>query len=217
MPQLLIVGSGGHAREVHQIVKDINHVLPTWNVLGFAVHSEFLPSGLINDLPVFEIVDAIGRYPEAKLIVAIGAPKARRRVVAQIEAMGRPSFATIVHPNAIVGGGVHISEGCVIFPACIVTTDVRLGRHVHLNVASSVSHDGKISDFVTLGPRVVCCGRVLLGEAVDMGAGAVAIPRVEIGADSVVGAGAVVTGNLPGGVTAVGVPARSLAGPKGGA
>lgn len=32
---LIIVGAGGHGREVLEWILDINEVKPTWNVLGF--------------------------------------------------------------------------------------------------------------------------------------------------------------------------------------
>ena len=35
MTDLVIFGAGGHARETHQLVLDINADTPTWNLLGF--------------------------------------------------------------------------------------------------------------------------------------------------------------------------------------
>ncbi|MEC1781329.1 PglD-related sugar-binding protein [Schinkia azotoformans] len=35
MKDLIIVGAGGHGREVLEWILDINEVKPTWNVLGF--------------------------------------------------------------------------------------------------------------------------------------------------------------------------------------
>jgi acetyltransferase EpsM len=103
---------------------------------------------------------------------------------------------------------VQLGEGCVVFPACVLTVDLQLCRHVHVNTAASISHDCRVEDFATIGPRVCCCGGVLVGESVDVGAGATLIPGVRIGARASIGAGAVVTTDIPVGVTAVGIPAR---------
>ena len=52
--------------------------------------------------------------------------------------------------------------------------------------------------------------RVEVQDGCDIGAGAIILPGVTIGESTIVGAGAVVTDDLPGGVVAVGVPARPI-------
>jgi maltose O-acetyltransferase len=51
---------------------------------------------------------------------------------------------------------------------------------------------------------------IALGDNVWLGGGVVVCPGVTIGDDTVVGAGAVVTGDVPPGVVAAGVPARVI-------
>jgi sugar O-acyltransferase (sialic acid O-acetyltransferase NeuD family) len=205
---LVIIGAGGHAREVHQIVRDINAALPSWRVLGFAVEPGYRPVDRVHDLPVLLLDEFADCHPGAHVVVAVGTPGLRQRLVGRIESSGRHAFATLVHPRAIVGAGVRLGEGCVVFPGCVLTADLRLCRHVHVNTAASISHDCCVEDFATIGPRVCCCGGVFVGEAVDVGAGATLIPGVRIGARASIGAGAVVTADIPPGVTAVGMPAR---------
>lgn len=207
---LVIVGAGGHAREVHQLVLDINAVRPAWQVIGFAVESPYTDTPSVHGLPVHDIDALAASHPEAHVVVAVGSPALRRRLAETIAARRGSRFATLVHPRASVGSGVEMGEGCVVFSGGILTTDIRLGRHVHVNVAASISHDGRVGDFVTLAPHACCCGGVVLGDEVDVGAGAVVLPRVEVGARSVVGAGSVVTKHLPADATAAGVPAKVM-------
>jgi sugar O-acyltransferase (sialic acid O-acetyltransferase NeuD family) len=204
---LVIVGAGGHAREVHQLVRDINATSPTWEVLGFAVGPEFRRDERVHGLPVLCLTELSTRR-SATLALAIGAPEARRRLDASLREIDCFAFATLVHPRASVGDHVSLGEGCMVFNGCVVTTDVTLGRHVHLNTCATVSHDSRLADFTTLGPRACCCGGVHLGEGAELGAGAVVLPRVAVGAHCLVGAGAVVTKNLAEGATASGVPAK---------
>lgn len=208
---LVIVGAGGHAREVHQLALDIDAVRPAWNVLGFAVESQYLDAAPVHGLPLFDMATLASTHADAHVVVAVGEPALRRRLAAAIAARPGHRFATLVHPRAVVGARVELGAGCVVFAGCVLTTDIRLGRHVHLNAAVSVSHDSRIDDHATLGPRACCCGGVQVGEAADIGAGAVLLPRVEVGTRSIVGAGSVVTRNIPADVTAVGVPARIVA------
>jgi sugar O-acyltransferase (sialic acid O-acetyltransferase NeuD family) len=105
---------------------------------------------------------------------------------------------------------VTLGEGCVVTAGAVLTSQIRLGRHVHVNVNSTVSHDCVLGDFATLAPGVHLAGGVQLGEGCDVGVGAAVLPRCSIGAWSIVGGGAVVTRDLPADVTAVGVPATVI-------
>jgi acetyltransferase-like isoleucine patch superfamily enzyme len=91
-----------------------------------------------------------------------------------------------------------------------ITTNVVAGRSLQVNVNATVSHDGRIGDYVTISPGCNISGTVEVGDSVYLGTGCVIIPGVRIGARTMVGAGAVVISDLPGGVTAVGVPAKPL-------
>jgi acetyltransferase EpsM len=55
---------------------------------------------------------------------------------------------------------------------------------------------------------VLVNGSVTLGEGAFLGTASVVTPGRTVGAWAVVGAGAIVVGDVPAGVTAVGVPAR---------
>ena len=88
-----------------------------------------------------------------------------------------------------------------------VSINCSIGRCVKINVGATVMHDVIIGDYVTVAPRAVILGRAKIGKNVFIGANATILPDVEIGDNSIIGAGAVVTKNIPGGVTARGVPA----------
>ena len=74
MNPLIIVGAGGHAREVAQLVADINQAQPgQWNLLGFVAdlqaanrQPKALPAPLLGDFT------CLARHPQAQLVVAIG-------------------------------------------------------------------------------------------------------------------------------------------------
>lgn len=146
---------------------------------------------------------------DARYVVAVGDGAFRREVDAIATRLGREA-ATIVHPSVTLGGDVVLAPGCTLLAGARLTNHVRLGRHVHLNQNSTVAHDCVLADYATVNPGANLSGNVHLEEGVTIGTGAALIQGVTVGAGTTVGAGAVVTGDLPAGVTAVGVPARPL-------
>ena len=91
-----------------------------------------------------------------------------------------------------------------------MTTDVQIGRHVILNLGSTVSHDSVVGDFVTVSPGVSLCGKVTVREGCDLGTGCRIIQEVKVGEWSVLGAGTVAVRDILANVTAVGVPAKVI-------
>lgn len=203
--KIAIVGAGGHAREVLDIVRARGD-----EAIGFLVESGFgEPGVVIHGLPILGHLEWIGRREDARIICGVGAPDVRHRLVRRAEEYGA-MFGTAVHPNAVMTEWTSVGAGVVIAAGAIITNEIVLGDHVHINVACTVSHDCRLEDFVTLSPGTHLAGGVTVGEGSFFGVGAVVLPRVTIGAWSTVGAGAVVTDDVPPNTTVVGVPAREV-------
>lgn len=212
MTPLIIFGAGGHAREVAQIVGDINQAQPgTWQLLGFMAEPHASPIRP-HPLPAPFLGhprQVLQEHPGAYYLIAVGNSQARRRIAAQLLAQ-HPAlqFATLVHPRAWLASEVQLGQGSVVFAGSHINVGVCMGNHASINLACSISHDCVLGAFVSLSPGVHLPGGVTLGEAVDVGTGACFRPRVSIANDVVIGAGAAVIEDLPEGCTAVGVPAR---------
>ena len=206
---IVIFGAGGFAREVLQVVLDINENAATWQVIGFVVdpgHS----TQPVHDLPVVGGIDWLAQHPETRVVIAVGSSAARYRIAKAIEASAPNPFASLIHPCAWVGRHVEVGAGTVICAGALITTDISIGKHVHVNIGATVGHDAVLSDFVTLNPGVSVSGNVTLAEGVEVGTGSVLIPHAHVGSWSVLGAGTVVTKPLDANVTAVGSPAKAI-------
>jgi sugar O-acyltransferase (sialic acid O-acetyltransferase NeuD family) len=210
MRDIVVFGAGGHGRETHQLLLDINADRATWNVLGFLDGDSGRLGSEVHALPVLGDTSWISGRSGVAVTVAIGATAAKRSVVQGLIDAGCERFATLVHPGAGVGRGVELGDGSMVCAACVVTSDVRIGQHVILNVGCTVSHDSVLGDYVTLAPGVNISGAAGVGEGCDLGVGSAVIQGVRIGEWSVVGAGAVVVRDLAPNVTAVGVPATPI-------
>lgn len=208
---LVIYGAGGFGRDVLQVVRDINDARPgTWDLVGFVVDEEFISASLIQGLPVFGSVDWLTRNPQVEVVIGIGAPAVRCRIAKRIAREAGNRFATLVHPRAWLGQNIVLGEGTVICAGALVTRDISIARHVHVDIGVKIAHDSILGDFVTLHPSVSVSGNVHLAEGTEVGAASVLLPKVSVGEWSIVGAGAVVTKNVPADATVVGVPAKVI-------
>ena len=211
MKQLLLFGAGGHAREVLATVSAINEVQPRYQILGFVddrlngrgeSRYGFPMLGRLEDL----VPESL---PEAEVIVGSGSPASRGRIAARLEEAGLQS-PLLIHPRAVLGPVVTFSRGTLVAPMALLTTNIKVGKHVIINSSATVSHDGCLADFVTIGPGSRIAGGVTLEEGADIGIGATILPGVTVGAWSIVGGGAVVHRDVPENSTVVGVPARVI-------
>ena len=151
--RVVIVGTGGHAREIHELIEDINTAAPTWEIMGWLDSNAAAHGTTVHDLPVLGDVEWLQANPDVYVTVAIGAPPVRRRVVERVRAVGHTKFATLIHPTALIGRRVEIGEGTVICAGVITSTDYRLGQHVLINRMATVAHDDHLHDFVTIAPQ----------------------------------------------------------------
>ena len=210
MIDIAIIGAGGFGREVKMLIDQINAAKPQYNFLGYFDDNYFLGAS-INGYPVLGKVADINTLDKPiAIVVAIGLPSLKRKLIAQIE---NPliNYPILIHPNAIIGADfVHLGEGTIICALNVLTVNINVGKHVILNLACTIGHDTEIGDFCSLMPSVNVSGEVNIAEAVYIGTGVKIINQLSIGSGTIIGAGAVVSKTLPQNCTAVGIPAKPI-------
>lgn len=208
--EVVVYGAGGFAREVGWLVDEC----PGHRAVAFVDDDVRNQSHVLHDCPVLSVTDARRQFPSALVLCAIGSPSAREAVAIEATSAGF-GFATAIHPRAEMSRWIDIGEGTVICAGNILTTDIRLGRHVQINLDCTIGHDAVLEDYATLAPGVHVSGYVHIGKRAYVGTGANIINGTKdrpliIGDDAVVGAGACVTKSVEPATTAVGVPAKPL-------
>ena len=213
--KIAIYGAGGFAREVAWLVQSCHVGEDLYEVVCFIDDETTSHGKLLNAIPVMGLETARARFPDGRVVGGVGNPTLRQKLMDKAAAAGF-GFETIIHPRVERSEWIEIGEGTVICAGNILTTNIRLGRHVQINLDCTVGHDSVMGDYTTLAPGVHVSGWVHMGERVYVGTGAVLINGtaenpLRIEDDVIIGAGACVINSVAQGATVVGVPAKPLA------
>jgi sugar O-acyltransferase (sialic acid O-acetyltransferase NeuD family) len=209
---ILIYGAGGFAREVAWLAEQCVAAGQPIAPVGFVDDAVAGTGQTLNELPVVSLRDAVARWPGAGVVVAIGDPTVRRRLTEQARAASL-DCVSLIHPRVERSRWVDVGAGSVICAGTILTTNIRVGAGVQINLDCTIGHDVVLEDYATLAPGVHVSGWVRIREGAYIGTGAALIngtaaaPLV-IGTGAVVGAGACVTRDVAAGTTVMGVPAK---------
>lgn len=210
--QVVVVGASGFGRECLDVLEAMALTGAHVEVVGVVDDG---PSELNLERLGARGVSYLGTLAEwlasetlpRQYVLGVGSPAVRRRLVVRLEDAGAQPF-TAVHPSATFGACVDVGEGVVVCAGVAISTNVRLGRHVHVNPNATIGHDADLRDFVSVNPAAVISGEAIVGEGSLVGAAATVLQGLSVGQGSVLGAACLVTKDVPGGVVVKGVPGQ---------
>jgi sugar O-acyltransferase (sialic acid O-acetyltransferase NeuD family) len=211
--QLLIVGSGGYAKEIAQIARRIDPQHDLWSPISYVAVSsaeigQSRPHGRID----YCDADVLGGKVTADVIIGIGDSESRRRAALRYRELPGLEFPNLVDPSVdIEHAFVTLGRGNVIHQRAVLTCDIILGEFNLFNKACIIAHDVRVGSFNDIYPAASLHGYSHIGNNCIVGAGARVLPKVSIADRTTIGAGAVVLQDiLEPGHFWVGVPARCL-------
>lgn len=114
------------------------------------------------------------------------------------------------------GQGVEIGDDVEIFGARLFTFGsepylVSIGNQVTISHGVDfITHDGALRIARAKYPNAYIYGRIQVADHCFLGAHCVLLPGTNVGEGSVIGSGSIVTGEIPPGVVAIGVPAKPV-------
>ncbi|AFQ45945.1 acetyltransferase [Desulfosporosinus meridiei] len=204
---LIIVGAGGHGREVLEWVKDINENKPTWNVLGFIDDNL---DKLTDKKSSYQIIGKIADWKVEEnqcFALGIASPVLKEKVTQLLMERGA-EFVSVIHPTARIAESAGYGIGLVAYPNSGIGPDAYVGDFVTL-LSSKIGHDAWVGDYTTISSHCGVNGEVKLGKRVFLGSHAAIVPSKRIGDDVYVGLGSVVINDVENNTKVFGNPARS--------
>ena len=211
MKKTCIIGAGGFGKEVFTIIKQ-NLMCYTsrhyWmeDYVCFMVDDEYY-----NESEIFGVkVIPKSEFDPYKynLVVAIGDPVERKNIIESLP--DDVSFTSIVHHTAIMGDLVEIGEGSIITAGVIVTCDVKIGKHAHLNLHTTIGHDCVIGDYFTTAPAVNISGKCKIGDCVYFGTTSAIREKLTVVDNVTVGMGGIVVKDVLESGVYIGNPLKKL-------
>ncbi len=193
MKSLLLIGCGGHARSLIDLIESIGQ----WHIHGLVGLPEQVGSRVLGypvigsdaDLPSLReicpaAVLAIGQLPD---------PGPRQRLAAQLEHLGF-QFPVLTSPHAVVSRHAQLGPGTTVGHGVIVNAAVVVGAHCILNSGALIEHDVQIGDHCHISTGALVNGGVRVGSGSFIGSGAMIREGLVLQEQTVIGAGKRVMG-----------------------
>mgnify|MGYP005819122041 CR=1 FL=1 len=208
--EIVVFGASEHAKYTIDILEKQN----LYKILGIidiklqkgTTYAGYKVLSNFEDFPQF-----VEEFNVKKGIIAIGDNFTRYKKAERIKTLVPDfSFATAIHPNAVIGKNVVIGQGVLIMAGVIISNDSTVGDHCFIASRSLLSHDSTMSDCSSLSPGVTMGGNISLGTCSIIGMGAIILQRIRIGNHSVIGSGALVLKDIPDNTVAYGAPAKVI-------
>jgi sugar O-acyltransferase (sialic acid O-acetyltransferase NeuD family) len=206
--KICIIGTGGFGRETLTCL--IDSISSTESKIAeiavFMTPDNDYNEPVIMGIPVIRDSEFVAE--NYRIVAAIGDPKTRKKVISKLPP--ETEYTTIIHPSATISKWVEIGEGSIITAGTILTCNIKIGKHAHLNLHATIGHDCIIGDFFTAAPAVNISGKCEFGDCVYFGTNSSVREGIKICNNVTVGMGGIVVKNIIDEGIYIGNPVRKL-------
>lgn len=191
----VLIGAGGHAREVKAHMGD--------STIKYFVDNTYWKENNDYIFPLSEF-DPF-KY---EVIVAISDPKVRLSIIQDLPK--ETKYFTYIHPSAQILSYTDIGEGSFIGANCVLTCNIKIGKHALLNRSVHIGHDTTIGDYFSAMPGVIVSGNVIIHDCVYLGTNSSVREKISIHSSTIIGLNSGVVKHIEKPGTYVGTPAKKI-------
>ena len=193
-----IIGAGGFGREIYWSLSDTERM----DVVFFVDDEYYDGSSLTIPLSKFDPT-------EYEVVVGIADPKDRFDIIQRLPL--ETKYFTHIHPSVqIHGKDVEIGEGSIICAGTILTTNIRIGKHAHLNLQTTIGHDCEIGDYFTTAPGAKISGNCKIYDCVYVGTNTSIKQKLSIHSFTTIGSNAALVKHIEEPGVYAGVPVKKI-------
>ena len=193
MKPLLVIGCGGHARSLIELIESAAE----WRIHGLVG----LPEQVGGFVLGYRVIGSDADFPALRAecqaaVLGIGQlpnPAPRQRLAADLERLGF-QFPVLTSPRAVVSRHARLGPGTTVGHGVIVNAGAVVGTHCILNSRALVEHDVQIGDHCHISTGVLINGGVCVGSGSFIGSGAMLREGLDLPPLTVIGAGKRVMG-----------------------
>ena len=193
MTNLLLIGCGGHARSLIELVESTGK----WKLIGLIGHPEQVGSLILGcrviggDADLAKLRESFGH---ALLAVGQIGLASKRLVLAKSLEQYDFECPTIISPHAVVSSHAKVGSGTTLGHGVIVNAAAEVGVHCIINSAALIEHDVVIGDHCHISTGALVNGGVQIGNGSFVGSGAMLREGLDIPPNTVISAGKRVMG-----------------------
>lgn len=203
---MLILGAGGHAREVFDLLLNRGYKKTDIFFVDTRIGIEQKPQELFGR----PILSELSFQKKETFIIGTGNPELRETLFRYSESYGHTPQTMTGKTALISTQEVQMEDAVLVMEMCYIGPSVFLGKGTLVNTGAQIHHDCTIGKFCEICPGVHLSGGCVVEDGVLVGTGAVILPGIHVGVGAKIGAGAVVTQNVLPHSTVVGNPAKQL-------
>lgn len=175
MIDTLLVGAGGHAKVVREIVEQSGHRIAAYAApdecswLEFPRYDDHAP--ILDHVPQAFVMGIGGVTPD----------KLRRRLDLYHSWLNRGLAPLIVlHPSAVVSKSAEVEDGSCVLAGAVLQPSVRIGEAAIINTRAVIEHDAHVGEGAHIAPGAVVLAEARIGPTAMIGAQAIVLPRAVV-------------------------------------
>lgn len=165
---LLIIGAGIYGLVAKEIAESMGCFLRIDFVDDSAKEA---PDGTLVIGTTQDLAELSKRY--ANVVVAVGNPEVRQKLIRFIEEETLLRLVTLVSPKAYVSPSAQIGKGCIVEPMAVVHTGCLLGKGCLICAGAVVNHGAMCGDWVQVDCNATVAGNTVVPSGMKIASGTV--------------------------------------------